>query len=78
MAGHGWFGITVGRGHGGLGPGAFEYRIVAEEPTRAWTSVGSITARAQGAGTDVVDAGRLGSVGGLRVPVADHQVSVIP
>jgi alkylation response protein AidB-like acyl-CoA dehydrogenase len=58
MAGHGWFGITVGREHGGLGLGAFEYCMVAEELARAWMSVGSIIARAQGAGTDVADPAR--------------------
>jgi len=55
MAGHGWFGITVDREHGGLGLGAFEYCMVAEELARAWMSVASIIARSQGAGTDVAD-----------------------
>lgn len=55
MAGEGWFGITVAREHGGMGLGAFEYCMVAEELARAWMSVGSIIARAQGAGTDVAD-----------------------
>jgi alkylation response protein AidB-like acyl-CoA dehydrogenase len=58
MAGHGWFGITVAREHGGLGLGAFEYCMVAEELARAWMSVASIIARAQGAGTGVADEGR--------------------
>ncbi|OJY40583.1 acyl-CoA dehydrogenase family protein [Pseudonocardia sp. 73-21] len=58
MAGHGWFGITVDREHGGLGLGAFEYCMVAEELARAWMSVASIIARAQGAGTDVADPAR--------------------
>ncbi|MEV1290946.1 acyl-CoA dehydrogenase family protein [Pseudonocardia sp. NPDC049635] len=51
----GYFGITVAREHGGLGLGAFEYCMVAEELARAWMSVGSIIARAQGAGTGVAD-----------------------
>nr|WP_238589993.1 acyl-CoA dehydrogenase family protein [Pseudonocardia sp. AL041005-10] len=51
----GYFGITVDRAHGGLGLGAFEYCMVAEELARAWMSVGSIIARAQGAGTAVTD-----------------------
>ncbi|WP_246085636.1 acyl-CoA dehydrogenase family protein [Pseudonocardia hydrocarbonoxydans] len=58
MAGEGWFGITVDREHGGMGLGAFEYCMVAEELARAWMSVGSIIARAQGAGTDVADPAR--------------------
>jgi alkylation response protein AidB-like acyl-CoA dehydrogenase len=55
MADEGWFGITVDREHGGMGLGALEYCVVAEELARAWMSVGSIIARAQGAGTDVAD-----------------------
>jgi alkylation response protein AidB-like acyl-CoA dehydrogenase len=58
MADEGWFGITVDREHGGMGLGAFEYCMVAEELARAWMSVGSIIARAQGAGTDVADPAR--------------------
>jgi alkylation response protein AidB-like acyl-CoA dehydrogenase len=58
MAARGWFGITVPREHGGLGLGAFEYCMVAEELARAWMSVASILARAQGAGTDVADGAR--------------------
>lgn len=58
MADEGWFGITVAREHGGMGLGAFEYCMVAEELARAWMSVGSIIARAQGAGTDVADPAR--------------------
>ena len=54
----GYFGITVPTEYGGLGLGAFEYCMVAEELARAWMSVGSIIARAQGAGTNVADADR--------------------
>lgn len=54
----GFFGITVGTEYGGLGLGAYEYFMVAEELARAWMSVGSIIARAQGAGTGVGDAQR--------------------
>ncbi|RTL68537.1 MAG: acyl-CoA dehydrogenase [Pseudonocardiaceae bacterium] len=54
----GFFGITVGTEYGGLGLGAYEYCMVAEELARAWMSVGSIIARAQGAGTGVGDAQR--------------------
>jgi len=52
----GYFGITIDREHGGLGLGAFEYCMVAEELARAWMSVASIIARAQGLGTGVQDA----------------------
>ncbi len=58
MAAHGWFGIMVSREYGGMGLGAFEYCMVAEELARAWMSVASIIARAQGAGTDVADEAR--------------------
>jgi alkylation response protein AidB-like acyl-CoA dehydrogenase len=51
----GWFGITVGEDHGGLGLGVFEYCLVSEELARAWLSVASILARGQGLGTQVVD-----------------------
>jgi alkylation response protein AidB-like acyl-CoA dehydrogenase len=51
----GYFGITIPREHGGLGLGAFEYCMVAEELARAWMSVASIIARAQGLGTGLSD-----------------------
>lgn len=51
----GYFGITIDRAHGGLGLGAFEYCMVAEELARAWMSVASIIARAQGLGTGLRD-----------------------
>ena len=54
----GYFGITVPREHGGLGLGAFEYCMVAEELARAWMSVASIIARAQGLGTGLADEAR--------------------
>lgn len=41
----GYFGIVVPERYGGLGLGAFEYCIVAEELSRAWMSVGSLIAR---------------------------------
>jgi alkylation response protein AidB-like acyl-CoA dehydrogenase len=55
LARRGWFGITVGAEHGGLGLGVFEYCLVSEELARAWLSVGSILARGQGLGTQVLD-----------------------
>ncbi|HEX5365856.1 MAG TPA: acyl-CoA dehydrogenase family protein [Acidimicrobiales bacterium] len=51
----GYFGITVPREAGGMGLGVFEYCLVAEELARAWMSVASIIARAQGMGTQVGD-----------------------
>ncbi len=54
----GYFGITIPREHGGLGLGAFEYCMVAEELARAWMSVASIIARAQGLGTGLSDEAR--------------------
>lgn len=51
----GFFGITIPAAHGGLGLGAFEYCLVAEELARAWMSVASIIARAQGLGTGLAD-----------------------
>jgi alkylation response protein AidB-like acyl-CoA dehydrogenase len=54
----GWFGITLPREVGGLGLGVFEYCLVAEELARAWMSVASIIARAQGMGTQIGDASR--------------------
>ena len=58
MAQLGYFGITIDVEHGGLGLGAFEYCMVAEELARAWMSVGSIIARAQGLGTGLQDEAR--------------------
>ena len=55
IAEEGWFGITVPAEDGGLGLGVFEYCLVSEELARAWMSVGSILARAQGLGTQVLD-----------------------
>ncbi|MDO9428908.1 MAG: acyl-CoA dehydrogenase family protein [Methylobacterium sp.] len=58
MAEKGWFGITIPKEHGGLGLGVFEYCLVSEELARAWLSVGSILARGQGLGTQVLDDAR--------------------
>ncbi|MEO8889851.1 MAG: acyl-CoA dehydrogenase family protein [Jatrophihabitantaceae bacterium] len=54
----GYFGITIDTEHGGLGLGAFEYCLVAEELARAWMSVASILARGQGLGTGLADDSR--------------------
>ncbi|MHA3704980.1 acyl-CoA dehydrogenase family protein [Jatrophihabitans sp. YIM 134969] len=55
MGREGWFGITVPTEYGGMGLGVVEYCLVAEELARAWMSVASIIARAQGLGTDFAD-----------------------
>ncbi|WP_218036686.1 acyl-CoA dehydrogenase family protein [Sphingobium sp. EM0848] len=44
----GFFGILVPEELGGLGLGAFEYCLVAEELARGWMSVASVLARANG------------------------------
>lgn len=48
MADMGYFGITIPQEYGGLGLGAFEYCLVAEQLARGWMSVASIMARGQG------------------------------
>ena len=48
MAEMGYFGILIPEEYGGLGLGCFEYCLVAEELSRAWMSVASIMARANG------------------------------
>ena len=58
MAELGYFGITVSDEYGGMGKGVFEYALIAEELARAWMSVASIIARAQGMGTQVGDESR--------------------
>ena len=44
----GFFGILIPEAFGGLGLGAFEYCLVAEELARGWMSVASIIARGNG------------------------------
>jgi len=58
----GYFGITIPIAYGGMGKGVFEYVLVAEELARAWMSVASIIARAQGMGTQIGDAARRGEL----------------
>lgn len=48
MAEMGYFGILIPEQYGGLGLGAFEYCLVAEQLTRGWMSVGSLIARGNG------------------------------
>ncbi|HET6794633.1 MAG TPA: acyl-CoA dehydrogenase family protein [Acidimicrobiales bacterium] len=55
MGEQGYFGITVPTEFGGMGLGVFEYCMIAEELARAWMSVASIIARAQGMGTQFGD-----------------------
>lgn len=45
MAEMGWFGLFLPEEYGGMGLGAFEYCLIAEELSRAWMSVGSVLAR---------------------------------
>ena len=47
MADMGYFGIGIPEEYGGLGLGAFEYCLVAEQLARGWMSVASIMARGQ-------------------------------
>ena len=58
MGEQGYFGITIAEEFGGMGLGVFEYCLITEELARAWMSVASIIARAQGMGTQLGDAGR--------------------
>lgn len=51
----GYFGIMIGEELGGMGLGVFEYCMIAEELARAWMSVASIIARANGMGTGFAD-----------------------
>ena len=44
----GFFGIMIPEEYGGLGLGAFEYCLVAEELARGWMSVASLIARGNG------------------------------
>ena len=48
MAELGYFGILIPEAFGGLGLGAFEYCLVAEELSRGWMSVASLIARGNG------------------------------
>lgn len=50
----GYFGIRIPTEYGGMGLGVFEYCMISEELARAWMSVASIIARAQGMGTQHV------------------------
>jgi alkylation response protein AidB-like acyl-CoA dehydrogenase len=51
MGEQGYFGIRLPVDVGGMGLGIFEYCMITEELARAWMSVASIIARAQGMGT---------------------------
>jgi acyl-CoA dehydrogenase len=48
LADMGYFGITIPEASGGLGLGAFEYCLVAEQLARCWMSVASLIARGNG------------------------------
>jgi alkylation response protein AidB-like acyl-CoA dehydrogenase len=53
----GFFGIVIPEEYGGLGLGAFEYCLVAEELARGWMSVASIIARGNSFYTSVPGTG---------------------
>src|SRR6476660_2972057 len=55
LADMGYFGIVIPEQYGGLGLGVFEYCMISEELARAWMSVASIIARAQGMGSQIGD-----------------------
>src|SRR5215470_16172060 len=57
MADLGYFGILIPEAFGGLGLGAFEYCLVAEELARGWMSVASIIARGNSFYTSVPGTG---------------------
>lgn len=44
----GYFGILIPEEYGGLGLGAYEYCLIAEQLSRGWMSVGSLIARGNG------------------------------
>jgi len=48
MAELGYFGILIPEEYGGLGLGAYEYCLVAEQLSRGWMSAGSLIARGNG------------------------------
>ena len=48
MAALGYFGLLIPEEYGGLGLGAYEYCLVAEQLSRGWMSVGSLIARGNG------------------------------
>lgn len=75
MAARGWFGITVPTEYGGLGLGVFEYCLISEELSRSWLSVGSILARGQGLGTQVLDPTRRAEL--LRKSAAGEWIGAI-
>jgi len=58
MAELGYFGLLIPVTDGGLGLGVFEYALISEELSRAWLSVASIIARANGTGCDSPDPNR--------------------
>lgn len=58
LAKAGYFGIRVPKEHGGMGLGVLEYSLITEELARAWMSVPSLLARANGFGCDVPDEAR--------------------
>jgi alkylation response protein AidB-like acyl-CoA dehydrogenase len=76
-------GMLVSQEHGGLGYGVFEYALVTEELARAWMSVASIVARANGLGCQTPEQLRASARGerwaafGLSEPGAGSDVAGI-
>lgn len=66
MAELGYFGILIPEEYGGLGLGAFEYCIVAEELARGWMSVASLIARGNGL------------IGSLKVMTPEQKAHYLP
>lgn len=66
MAELGYFGILIPEEYGGLGLGAFEYCLVAEELARGWMSVASLIARGNAL------------IGSLKYMTPDQQAHYLP
>ncbi|WP_028933426.1 acyl-CoA dehydrogenase family protein [Pseudonocardia spinosispora] len=85
----GYFGIMIGREHGGLGLGMIEYCLVTEELSRGWMSAASVIARANGTGAALADprrrtdilrrqaAGQWISAGAFSEPEAGSDVAAV-
>ncbi|MDQ0138518.1 acyl-CoA dehydrogenase family protein [Cupriavidus necator] len=66
MAELGYFGILIPEEYGGLGLGAYEYCLVAEQLSRGWMSVGSLIARGNGL------------IGALKALTAEKKADYLP
>lgn len=66
MAEMGYFGLLIPEEHGGLGLGAYEYCLVAEELAQGWMSVASLIARGNGL------------IGSLKAMTAQQKATYLP